>query len=148
MSFLEELCNLMSSREFKYFREKYMKQWSDVETMFMYIYIHEYISVEYKRRFLKEITKEEMMNILRRIFLTPELRRQAVVMFRSYQAHADDVLHLTRPIEENKVSSLPMTSDINKTLSNNTKTTTSTSPILRLPSYVFLTEERNVTLTK
>ena len=90
--FLNDLCTLMESPEFQYLREEYMKEWSDVETMFMYIFMYEYITKEYQQRFQRKINKGEMIQILQRIFCHRELRQQVVQLFRSYQNHANTIL--------------------------------------------------------
>jgi hypothetical protein len=130
MAFLDELCSLMASKEFKYFRNQYMKQWSDVETMFMYIYMHEYITKEFLTRFHRPISKEEMIEILQRIFSQRDLRQQAVLMFRNYQCHADTILlqHNQKNQKNNMISKLDF---VDKNNDKNEGT------ILRLPSFVF-----------
>uniref|UniRef100_A0A6C0CYX5 Uncharacterized protein n=1 Tax=viral metagenome TaxID=1070528 RepID=A0A6C0CYX5_9ZZZZ len=118
--FLNDLCTLMESPEFLYLRQQYMKEWSDVETMFMYIFMYEYITKEYQQRFHRNIKKEEMIHILQRIFSHRELRQQVVQLFRSYQNHANTIL-----------SSSPPPNDDNHNL------------IRRLPSYIFKKENEN-----
>ena len=130
MAFLDELCSLMASKEFQYFRNQYMKQWSDVETMFMYIYMHEYITKEFLNRFRRPITKEEMIEILQRIFSQRDLRQQAVLMFRNYQCHADTILLQHNQKNNNMISKL----DFND---KNDKNDKNDGTILRLPSFVF-----------
>ena len=133
MPFLDELCSLMASKEFQYFRNQYMKQWSDVETMFMYIYMHEYITKEFLTRFHRPISKEEMIEILQRIFSQRDLRQQAVLMFRNYQCHADTIL-LQHNQKNQKNQKNNMISKLDFVDKNNDK---NEGTILRLPSFVF-----------
>jgi len=120
--FLNDLCTLMESHEFRYLRQQYMKEWSDVETMFMYIFMYEYITKEYQQRFHRNIKKEEMIHILQRIFCHRELRQQVVQLFRSYQNHANTIL---------SSSPSPLDGENNQNL------------IRRLPSYIFKKENEN-----
>jgi len=117
--FLNDLCILMESAEFLYLRKQYMKEWSDVETMFMYIFMYEYITKEYQQRFHRKIQKEEMIQILQRIFCERELRKQVVQLFRNYQNHANTIL---------SPSPSPLVEGDNQNL------------IRRLPSYIFKKE--------
>ena len=84
-AFIKDLCHLMNNPYFKQFKHRYMKEWSDVETLFLYIYMHEYISKEFSDRFAKKISDEQMSHILQLIFNTTELRKKSIELFRQYQ---------------------------------------------------------------
>jgi len=88
--FFNDLWRLMQNQEFQYFKSNYMKNWSDVETLFLYITMYEYIDKEFYHRFHKKIDKEQMSHILCTIFTKPKIRRRALEMFRSYQSAESD----------------------------------------------------------
>ena len=109
--FLDSLCGLLRSPQFQAFRHQYLRDWSDVETLFLYIRTAETVMLEYEQRAQEPITDDRLKNILKYIFATPALRRRAIEIFREDQ------------IQNNP--QLPAS------------TTTSEASMRRLPSYVF-----------
>lgn len=85
--FLTDFCRLMHNKDFRTFKENYMKDWSDVETVFMYIYVYDYIAAEFRTRFGKDIMDDQMANILRLVFTNVDLTRSVVQIFRNFQNH-------------------------------------------------------------
>lgn len=83
--FFKDLCQLMNNPLFKHFKHQYMKEWTDVETLFLYIYMYEYITTEFTLRFKTDIDEKQMTNILQLIFNSPDLRKKSIELFRQYQ---------------------------------------------------------------
>lgn len=110
--FLDSLCGLLRSPTFQAFRHQYLRDWSDVETLFLYIRTAETVMLEYEQRAHEPLTDDRLKNILKYIFATPVLRRRAVEIFREDQ------------IQNNP--QLPAST-----------TSTTDASMRRLPSYVF-----------
>ena len=110
--FLDSLCGLLRSPQFQVFRQHYLKDWSDVETLFLYIRTAETVMLEYENRVNQPITDDKLKEVLQYIFATPQLRRRAIEIFRE-----DQIRGLMLP-------------------SSSTATTNDAS-MRRLPSYVF-----------
>ena len=85
--FLTDFCRLMHNHDFKSFKDNYMKDWSDVETIFLYIYVYDYIAAEFRTRFGKEIMDDQMTKTLKLVFTHPDLRKSVVQIFRNFQDH-------------------------------------------------------------
>jgi hypothetical protein len=83
--FLCDFVTLMHNGQFQEFRHKYMKDWSDVETVFMYIYVYEFLSHEFRKQFHRSITDKELIKALQSIFSESDLRKTVVHMFRQFQ---------------------------------------------------------------
>jgi len=111
--FLDSLCGLLRSPQFQGFRQHYLRDWSDVETLFLYIRTAETVMLEYEHRVHEPITDDKLKEILQYIFATPQLRRRAIEIFREDQ--------------------------INGPMLPSTRTTTNEASMRRLPSYVFAT---------
>jgi hypothetical protein len=75
----------MNNPLFKHFKTQYMKEWTDVETLFLYIYMYEYIATEFNLRFKADIDEKQMIQILQLIFTSPDLRKKSIALFRQYQ---------------------------------------------------------------
>lgn len=83
--FFKDLYQLMNNPLFKHFKTQYMKEWTDVETLFLYIYMYEYIATEFNLRFKADIDEKQMIQILQLIFTSPDLRKKSIALFRQYQ---------------------------------------------------------------
>ena len=110
--FLDCLCGLLRSPQFQVFRQHYLRDWSDVETLFLYIRTAETVMLEYENRVNQPITDDKLKEILQYIFATPQLRRRAIEIFREDQIRG------------------PM-------LPSSSTATTNDASMRRLPSYVF-----------
>lgn len=100
--FLVDLCNLMRNEEFMYFRQHYMKDWSDIETIFMFMFVYDYISTEYSKRFHRSITDCEMTRALQLVFTSHQVR-PIVQAFREMQnLNKKPLLSIIRPALEMK----------------------------------------------
>jgi len=84
-TFLMDLCLLMDDERFRHFQEKYLDQWSDVETLFLYIYMFSYLQKRYQLKFGQPMEKDKMILLLQHIFKDKILRERAVLLFRQYQ---------------------------------------------------------------
>jgi len=83
--FFLDLIGLLSNPQFQYIRQTYMKTWSDVETLMMYIFVSELITIEYQKRYQHTISPDRLANLLGAIFDHHEHRQKAVQLFRHYQ---------------------------------------------------------------
>ena len=85
-SFLMDLCRLMSDSGFQEFKQKYIRDWSDMETVILFMNMYEYFSKEYFHRFHKPIEDQQMVTLLQFVFSNPKLRKKAIRVFRDYQS--------------------------------------------------------------
>lgn len=85
-SFLQDLCRLMDQTVFQEFRKKYIRDWSDMETVLLFMNMYEYFSNEYFHRFQQKISDDQMAALLQFVFNDRTLRRRAISVFRKYQA--------------------------------------------------------------
>jgi len=122
--FFKDFCAMISNPDFQYFRQKYMKDWSDVETLFLYLTTTDLIRVEYKSRYSKPIENNQLCLVLQQIFSSNVLRKIAIERFRDYQTSG---ARFITPLDEDDKGLLPPHSS------------SQNQEILprRLPSYVF-----------
>ncbi|NBO32332.1 MAG: hypothetical protein EBV05_12290 [Cyanobacteria bacterium WB6_1B_304] len=106
--FFHDLVSLLSNPQFQYFRQKYMTTWTDVETLFLYVFVSELISIEFKKRTGYVITPDRLISILTQVFQNTTNRRATIDMYREYQK-ADRPIeqYLRLKTKDNKVRRLP-----------------------------------------
>lgn len=85
-NFLQDLCRLMNQTAFQEFKTKYIRDWSDMETVLLFMNMYEYFSNEYFHRFQHKMSDEQMVSLLRFVFNDRTMRRKAIQVFRKYQA--------------------------------------------------------------
>lgn len=83
--FFRDLIALLSNPQFQYIRQKYMTTWTDVETLFLYIFVAELITIEYEKRVGQAITPDRLVSILDQVFKNTTTRRATIEMYRDYQ---------------------------------------------------------------
>lgn len=105
--FFQDLVALLQNPHFQYVRQAYMRTWTDAETLFMYIFLCEMITLEYRRRYGATIAPERLVSILRQIFQDTMHRRAAVSMFREYQTVDQPIEQFIRRQEQSPVPRLP-----------------------------------------
>lgn len=93
-TFLNDLSYVMTTPSFQQFFRTYMKDWSDTETLCLYIYLSQYILGQYRERYGEDMSPCQLETALRYVFETPSVRREAVTLFRHYQEN--DVRHTKR----------------------------------------------------
>ena len=85
-----------------------MTTWTDVETLFLYVFVSELISIEFKKRTGYVITPDRLISILTQVFQNTTNRRATIDMYREYQK-ADRPIeqYLRLKTKDNKVRRLP-----------------------------------------
>ena len=83
--FMTEFCELMKDKKIKKFKEKYINDYSDVETVLLYSFLYENISKEYHIRYNDDIPDRLFKDIARYIFQNNKYRQQLIESFRKFQ---------------------------------------------------------------
>jgi len=122
--FFKDFCSMISNPDFQFFRQKYMKDWSDVETLFLYLTTTDLIRAEYKSRYSKPIENDQLCLVLQQIFSSNVLRKIAIDRFRDYQTSG--ARFITSSDDDSKGLLPPPSSSQNQDILPR-----------RLPSYVF-----------
>ena len=122
--FFKDFCAMISNPDFQFFRQKYMKDWSDVETLFLYLTTTDLIRTEYKSRYSKPIENDQLCLVLQQIFSSNVLRKIAIDRFRDYQTSG--ARFITSSGDDSKGLLPPPSSSHNEDILPR-----------RLPSYVF-----------
>ena len=122
--FFKDFCAMISNPDFQFFRQKYMKDWSDVETLFLYLTTTDLIRAEYKSRYSKPIDNDQLCLVLQQIFSSNVLRKIAIDRFRDYQTSG--ARFITPSDDDDKGMLPPPSSSQNQEILPR-----------RLPSYVF-----------
>ena len=105
IDFFSDLYALMNNPDFRYFKGHYMKTWSDVETLFMYIVVYDYIAKEYTSRYSAAIDQDRMRTILRYVFSNKAYRSKVIQLFREYQSSQAKIESFSIP--DNSLPRLP-----------------------------------------
>ena len=84
-SFFKNLCSVMKDRGFKQFYDKYFQSWNDVECMVFYMKLYDTIDHEFKERYNTNISDDMMTYTLHEIMTTPQLRKTAFTLFKTYE---------------------------------------------------------------
>jgi hypothetical protein len=113
---------MISNPDFQYFRQKYMKDWSDVETLFLYLTTADLIRAEYKSRYSKPIENDQLCLVLKQVFSTQGLRKIAIERFRDYQTSG---ARFITPLDNDTASHRHLPSPTKEVVPR------------RLPSYIF-----------
>lgn len=84
-SFFKNLCSIMKDRKFKKFYDKYFQSWNDIECMVFYMKLYDTIEYEFKERYDRNISDDLMTYTLHEIMSTPQLRKTAFALFKTYE---------------------------------------------------------------
>ena len=84
-TFFRDLCAIMKNKEFKQFYNEYFQSWNDVECMIFYMKLYSTIEYEFEQRYHTAIGDDLMTYTLHEIMSTPELRKTAFALFKSYE---------------------------------------------------------------
>jgi hypothetical protein len=115
--YIEKVCAFVKNPDFQSFRQEYLRSWSDIEMLFLYLTTADMIMVQFQNRYGSEISSSKLHDALKIVFATSTLRKKAVDVFRERQIANDP--HIMAP------PPLPVSNQENN---NNLR---------RLPSYVF-----------
>jgi len=116
--YIEKVCAFVKNPDFQSFRQEYLRSWSDIEMLFLYLTTADMIMVQFQNRYGNEISSSKLHDALKIVFATSTLRKKAVDVFRERQIANDP--HIMAP-----PTPLPVSDQENN---NNLR---------RLPSYVF-----------
>jgi hypothetical protein len=116
--YIEKVCAFVKNPDFQSFRQEYLRSWSDIEMLFLYLTTADMIMVQFQNRYGNEISSSKLHDALKIVFATSTLRKKAVDVFRERQIAKDP--HIMAPPPPLTVS--------NQENNNNLR---------RLPSYVF-----------
>lgn len=83
--FFKNLCSIMKDKEFRKFYDKYFQSWNDVECMVFYMKLYDTIEYEFKERYDRNISDDLMTYTLHEIMSTPQLRKTAFALFKTYE---------------------------------------------------------------
>ncbi len=83
--FFRDLSRLMENKEFQLFREKYLSDWTDIQTTLMYMKLYDDIKKTYLLSFSKDASKELVLYITQKIINNCETRKFIVERFTDFQ---------------------------------------------------------------
>ena len=83
--FFRDLSRLMENQEFQLFHEKYLSDWTDIQTTVMYMKLYDDIKKTYLRSFSKDASKELVLFITQKIISNYETRKFIVEKFVDFQ---------------------------------------------------------------
>lgn len=83
--FVEDFCELMKDEKLVRFRQKYIKDYSDIETVILWACLYEKMSKEYKDRYHQTIPNETSRKLFQFIFQDSNYRKKVIESFRRFQ---------------------------------------------------------------
>lgn len=83
--FIEDFCELMKDERLQKFRNKYVKDYSDIETIIMWACLYEKISKEYFNRYQQTISNDTVRQMFRYLFTNKQFRKKIISSFRKFQ---------------------------------------------------------------
>jgi len=143
--FLFHLQHILADPTFQSFRKSYLTTWSDMETICFYLFIYDYVTYEYKKRFDKPLSSTQAVCVIHTIMSNNEFRRYCMGLFQLYKKHECTVAQLETIPEINQIQ--PCLKAVKKRKDNSTilcvigstppEKKKESSKIHRLPSELF-----------
>ena len=87
--FFRDLSRLMENKEFQGFHNKYLSDWTDIETTMMYMKLYKDIKATYSSSFSKPASKEIALFIAQKIISNHETRRFIIDKFTDFKEGID-----------------------------------------------------------
>ena len=87
--FFRDLSRLMENKEFQSFHEKYLSDWTDIQTTMMYMKLYKDIKNTYSLSFSKNASKELVLFITQKIISNYETRKFIVDKFADFKEGMD-----------------------------------------------------------
>tara|TARA_A100001015_G_scaffold314141_1_gene422934 strand:+ start:91 stop:483 length:393 start_codon:yes stop_codon:yes gene_type:complete len=84
--FLRDLVEIMNNENFKEFYEKYMNDFTEMETIFFYMKLYETIQFEYNSRYNKKLDDGKIIQLLYNIMNSSDLRKFALELFGNFKS--------------------------------------------------------------
>jgi len=83
-SFFNDLDNIMSNNEFRFFYDKYFKDFTDTKIVLLYMKLYETLQIEYKEKNGCDIEKEVLAYIMKELMSDNISRTNIIEAFNNY----------------------------------------------------------------